>query len=253
MATVTVLTSGCSFTHAPDSWANHLKKRYRVLNVAQGGGGNEMNMRNFVQTWCEYNPDVSILQLTGTNRFELIVDKAIQQQDGDHEQAVITKEDYTWIKSSGDINWWKDRDIAISNAIDNYIKHCHSDTLQLVRLLSGIVTLQRLCGKNFKIFCWKEIFSNKMIEMIKSRKELAIWYGLIDWTRFWFHDKTKGLCEWGIDNGFTGNLEEDRINKPPKGYIEGDFGKQMIGHPSAECHEAFAEQVVEQWIKHRHA
>ena len=38
---VKVVTSGCSFTHAPDSWANWLEQRYELFNVAEGGGGNE--------------------------------------------------------------------------------------------------------------------------------------------------------------------------------------------------------------------
>ena len=41
-----IITSGCSFTHAPDSWANYLKDQYNLINVAEGGGGNEMNVRN---------------------------------------------------------------------------------------------------------------------------------------------------------------------------------------------------------------
>ena len=42
-----ILTTGCSFTHAPDSWANYLKDQYDLINVpAQGGAGNDMNIKN---------------------------------------------------------------------------------------------------------------------------------------------------------------------------------------------------------------
>ena len=40
-----ILTTGCSFTHAPNSWANYLKEEYDLVNVAEGGAGNEMNLR----------------------------------------------------------------------------------------------------------------------------------------------------------------------------------------------------------------
>ena len=52
-----IVTSGCSFTHAPNSWANYLKEQYDLINVAEGGGGNEMNIRNISRAIIEYKPD----------------------------------------------------------------------------------------------------------------------------------------------------------------------------------------------------
>ena len=45
------------------------------------------------------------------------------------------------------------------------------------------------------------------------------------------------------------NLLEDATNKPPKGWLMIDNKKTMIGHPSTECHKAFAEQIIRPWIQ----
>ena len=93
-----IITSGCSFTHAPDSWANYLKDQYELINVAEGGGGNEMNIRNLSRAICDRNdnqPMYAILQLSGMNRYELITDELVDFPS----DAVIKTDNYTWLKS----------------------------------------------------------------------------------------------------------------------------------------------------------
>ena len=62
-----ILTTGCSFTHAPDSWANYLEKDYDLINVAQGGAGNEMNIINAMVELYENSYSHCIVQISGFN------------------------------------------------------------------------------------------------------------------------------------------------------------------------------------------
>ena len=72
-----ILTTGCSFTHAPDSWANYLKDQYDLSNIAEGGAGNDMNIRNAMINIHKNNYTHCIIQISGINRFELIIDEHI--------------------------------------------------------------------------------------------------------------------------------------------------------------------------------
>ena len=51
----------------------------------------------------------------------------------------------------------------------------------------------------------------------KENNELNFWFNSIDWSKWWLYNTHGGLCEWGIDNGFTGALHEDLINNPKVG------------------------------------
>ncbi len=243
-----IVTSGCSFTHAPDSWANYLKDQYDLINVAEGGGGNEMNIRNISRAIQENDPDYAVLQISGIDRYELISDELIDFES----DAVIKTENYTWLKSTGDIEWAKDIDPRISKPITNYMRYCYNETHQILRTLSAIRNFQLLCYQQnvkHKIFFWQKELGKRRKEIIFSNKELAFWYSSIDWDHVWFHDTDSGLCEWGIDNGYTGALHEDHINNPPQGWAIIDGKKTMVGHPSTECHKHFAEKVVKNWFK----
>lgn len=242
-----IITSGCSFTHAPDSWANYLKGQYDLTNVAEGGGGNEMNIRNISKAIIENNPDYAILQISGINRYELISNELIDFES----DAVVKTNNYTWLKSTGDIEWAKNVDPRISKPITNYTKYCYNDTHQILRTLYHIKNFQTLCKQQnikYKIFLGWEEFTKQTINIINETTELAFWYNSIDWSQFWFHDQNKGLSEWGIDHGFTGAIHEDHINTPPQGWAIIEGKKTMVGHPSTECHQAFAEQVVKNWL-----
>jgi hypothetical protein len=242
-----IITSGCSFTHAPDSWANYLKDQYELINVAEGGGGNEMNIRNLSRAIIEYKPDYAILQISGIDRYELISDELIDFES----DAVIKNENYTWLKSTGDIEWAKDVDPRISKPITNYMKYCYNKTHQILRTLHGIVNFQTLCEKQnvkYKMFFWMRELNTERKKRIFENEELKFWYDKINWGDFWLYDTDGGLCEWGIDNGHTGALHEDHLNNPPQGWAMIDGKKTMIGHPSTECHQAFAEKVVGRWI-----
>lgn len=242
-----IVTSGCSFTHAPDSWANYLKDQYDLINVAEGGGGNEMNVRNISRAILEHNPDYAILQISGINRYELVSDDIIEFES----DAVIPTDNYTWLKSTGDIEWAKDIDPRIAKPITNYMKYCYNETHQILRTLHSIINFQTLCEKqklNYKIFFWMREINSRKKNIIFENEELLFWHGLINWKNIWFHNNDEGLCEWGIDHGYTGALHEDHINNPPQGWAMIAGKKTMVGHPSTECHQQFAEQVVKQWI-----
>ena len=246
-----ILTSGCSFTHAPNSWANQLKQQgYNITNVAEGGGGNEMNVRNIIQAMHRSCPDIAILQISGIDRYELMIDGNVNYES----DAVIPTGKYTWIKSTGDIAWADGIDPKISKPLQNYMKYCYNHTHQVLRTLYGISLFQDVCqskGIVNKCFLWKKIFNTKTQSIINNNEELKFWYQKINWDNFWFHKERLGLSEWGIDNGYTGDLNEDKINDPPKGwYINDDTGeKEMVGHPSTQCHKQFGLQVVSKWFE----
>jgi hypothetical protein len=98
------------------------------------------------------------------------------------------------------------------------------------------------------MFFWMRELNTERKKRIFENKELKFWYDKINWGDFWLYDTDGGLCEWGIDNGHTGALHEDHLNNPPQGWAMIDGKKTMIGHPSTECHQAFAEKVVGRWI-----
>ena len=69
-------------------------------------------------------------------------------------------------------------------------------------------------------------------------------WDMIDWD--WIHPEP--MAEWCLRNGYAGKLEEDHINTPPRGWIENEGVREMVGHPSVEAQRAFARTVVQPWI-----
>ena len=264
-----IVTSGCSFTEAEDSWANYLKEKYKdqhdIINVAEGGGGNEMNIRNITRAIIENNPDFAILQISGVSRYELITDEVISNWTSEtHNVAVQAKETYTWLKSTGTFEWLEDAEPRIGAPLKNYRKYCYSEVYQLLKTLYLFKNFQTLCENmnvKYKIFLWKREFK-KHIEgkLLNENEELKFWFDSIDWKTWWLYDhkggrpgypgciEKGGIAEWGIDNGYAGVLSDDHTNTPPQGWIMKEGTKRMLGHPSSECHQAFAEQVVRRWI-----
>jgi len=260
-----IITTGCSFTHAPNSWANYLKEKYEwmnINNIAHGGAGNQLNIRN---TLTEIYSNTSIYthciaQISGINRFELAIDNPIvHEQIGDF---IITKEYYSWIKSTGDQKWWRDEGLKqenfenmrhhkiVGDALEAYVKHCHSEVNQIFQTLMHILHLQTVCqqkGIRDFYFCWKNEFEQYM-DQIKKSKELYVWWNRINWDKFYFFEKYGGISEWGIYNGYAGDLRDDHMHNPPQGWIINKNKKEMLGHPSTECHTAFAEQIIKPWI-----
>jgi len=245
-----ILTSGCSFTHAKNSWANQLKLQgYDLTNVAEGGGGNEMNTRNIIQSIHTRCPDIAILQISGIDRYELMVDGQVHFES----DAVVPKVKYTWIKSTGDIAWANGITPVVSKPLQNYMKYCYNHTHQILRTLHCISNFQDVCdarGVVSKCFLWQKVFNTEVQGIINNNEELKFWYQKIDWDKFWFHKDRLGLSEWGIDNGYTGDLDEDKINYPPQGWYINDISgeKEMVGHPSTKCHQMFAEKVAKKWF-----
>ena len=256
------LTTGCSFTHAPNSWANYLKQNYdytNITNIAPGGSGNEFNIITaLTEMYSNQEPYTHcITQISGINRFELGIDeKIVHEQIGNF---IVTKEWYSWLKSTGDVSFWIKKLLKkehfdtfenfkkVGNALETYQQHCYSEAKQLMQTLTSICHMQSVCKeKDIKdyYFCWKNEFE-QYIDQIKASEELYTWYSKIDWSKFYFYNQYGGIAEWGIANGYTGDLNEDEEGK---GWIMDGDKKIMLGHPSTECHQAFAEQIIKPWI-----
>lgn len=291
-----ILTTGCSFTDDPVSWANYLKnqydtkdenygsdwqnrkpyKHYRLKNVGNGGSGNLFNFRRASLELLKNDYDLAIFQLSGINRFELILaeenHKALAnttKDEPDHPH-VVKKEKYTWIKSTGDYEWWSvkawmetttpfdynERKVKnfCGKFIKNYRMYVDNIPYRLLETLTAIVNLQTICKqRNVKplFFSWKKEIHNEWYQKVieQNPSEIGAWWDQIDWDNWWFYNDTGGLAEWGIDNGYTGALHEDHTNNPPQGWSMIDNKKTMIGHPSAELHQAFAEKIIKPWIE----
>ena len=82
-------------------------------------------------------------------------------------------------------------------------------------------------------FWWKDELSNIDIDV-----------SLVDWKQFWFHKDNGGMAEWMLDNGHRGKPEENE-----KGWYMFEGRKRMAGHPTAEAHKDFCEQIIKPWIK----
>jgi len=259
---VKIITTGCSFTHAHNSWANYLKEKYsymNITNVAPGGSGNEFNILNALTEIHNSKEKYThcITQISGINRFELAIDdKVIHQGVGNF---IVTKEWYSWLKSSGNIEFWIKELLKkenfnslenfkkVSDAIQSYQRYCYSDAKQIIQTLTSICHMQSVCeeqGIKDYYFCWKNEFE-QYIDQINSAYELSVWYNKINWNKFYFFEQFGGIAEWGIANGYTGDLSEDDKGL---GWTTDNGKKIMRGHPSAECHCAFAEQIIKPWV-----
>ena len=76
-----IITTGCSFTEDPDSWANILHDKisndHNVYNCAMGGVGQEYIVRSaLLKLQQTQGPKICIAQFSGFWRIELNVHKA---------------------------------------------------------------------------------------------------------------------------------------------------------------------------------
>ena len=171
------------------------KKDYDLLNVAEGGGGNEMNIRNLsraIYDMEDYQPVYAILQISGMNRYELITDELIDFPT----DAVIKTDNHTWLKSTGNIEWANNIDPRISKPITNYMKYCYNETHQILKTLYSIRNFQTLCyheNVRHKIFFWQKELNEERMKRIFQNKELTYWYSTIDWDNCWFHNQNEKL------------------------------------------------------------
>ena len=95
-----IITTGCSFTNEPNSWANYLKSQYDITNVAESGAGNIMNCRNasleILKNKGKYTHGV--FQISGVHRIEIILNERISKKQY-KKGLIVPKENYTWLKS----------------------------------------------------------------------------------------------------------------------------------------------------------
>ena len=194
-----ILTTGCSFTHMDRSWANYLSKKYDLTNVAQGGAGNEFNFRNAGLELLQNDYDIAIFQLSGINRFELILaednfEVLSDITDKSNHAHLSAKENYCWIKSTGDYEWWnvnlwnstpknvfdiKERKIKnfCGKFVKNYRMYADNYPIRLIDSLTAIVNVQNICKlRNVKplFFSWmKELHQEKyQMEIKKNPPEI---------------------------------------------------------------------------------
>lgn len=280
---INVITTGCSFTHAPDSWANvlptKLSNNFLVKNVAQGGVGQDYNTRMAVSTLEKFSGrKLCIAQISGFARFEMIIDQ-LEQPDlyntlkptEEEEHKFLTNFDVYSLNPRGlrpkeswyelekdtimllrttdrDHNWYKSGHTA--KWVENARKVLISTDQQLIWAYERIAFLQMYCQiNNIPLLCflgWRNCMQEPYNTELVNRSK-----NLVNWDKFWFYDGNGGMAEWMIDQGYHGNLEEDQTNNPPTGigYDPSINKKIMIGHPTAEAHEAFCKEIIIPWIK----
>lgn len=283
---IDIITSGCSFTHNPNSWAECLKKHYQndpvsVINVAQGGVGQEHIVRSsLVALQKSKNKKICIAQFSGFTRMEVIVDEKERPElyDAiklDNKYSKIEFE--TGLKFGGlvegrewsnhyidsiilvrttdnenDLTWYQKKSTA-GKVIDRYDKILGFDQRQMLTY-EHIASLQWYCKLNdIPLLCfwgWNEHARTGRPyneEVVNASRDL------VDWDNFWLYNKTGGMAEWMLEQGHHGCLDEDHANKPPTGWaVDGVTGeKYMIGHPTPEAHKDFCNQIIVPWVEER--
>lgn len=277
---INIVTSGCSFTHDPDSWANKLKDKlpnnYNVSNVAEGGCGQEYIVRSAIIELEKFNgPKICMVQLSGFWRSQIHLDVLehpelfekvkFERQDYDERSSYgFSFDDFIVLKTT-DLHheWWAKGAYRSTRTIMKAYNEAVSHDQRLLWSYENISRLQMYCKINkIPLFCfygWQGIetkpYNKKLVNLIRPQ---------VDWNNIWFHKNGGGMAEWMLDHGHTGKLEEDRINKPPRGFsIETGYKwspksnssakeksewKTMVGHPTSEAHDDFCNQIIVPWV-----
>jgi len=266
---INIVTSGCSFTHDPDSWANVLQKKlsdkYTVTNVAQGGCGQEFIVRSAIMKLQQLEkPKICIVQFSGFYRVELIVDalenpelynKIKKEKEADNRGFDPARNWYELDPNTLLLlrttdqghNWYKG--IGTTGKFLEKINSTIGVDQRLLWTIESITRLQMYCKINkIPLFCflgWRECLGQGYNHQLINRAKQ-----LIDWGNFWFYNNDGGMADWMLDHGHHGKLEEDHINKPPTGIGKDPLTKNtiMVGHPTAEAHNDFCEQVIVPWV-----
>jgi len=265
---INIVTSGCSFTHDPDSWANVLQKKlsdkYTVTNVAQGGVGQEYIVRSAIMKLQQLTtPKLCIVQFSGFWRVELIVDqlenpelykkikKEKQSKQGlDPSRSWYELDNNTIIllrTTDQGHNWYQG--ISTAEKFIDKINSTIGADQRLLWTIDSIAKLQMYCKINkIPLLCflgWRECLGQGYNQQLTDRAKQ-----LVDWNHVWFHNKDGGMADWMLDNGHHGKLEEDHTNKPPTGIGKDPLTGNtiMVGHPTLTAHNDFCEQVIVPWV-----
>lgn len=264
---INIVTSGCSFTHDPDSWANVLQKKlsdkYTVTNVADGGQGQEYIVRFAIkQLEKTVGAKICIVQISGFSRALMYIDKLenpvlyeqIRNEGKYRDQTFVGLNKVTrnmvGIKTTDiDHTWWKTFKLKNLRKVINGYNLAIATDQRIILSYENISRLQMYCKLNkIPLLCfygWKQVEiepnNPEFVNTIRSQ---------VDWNNMWFHNKDGGMAEWMLDNGHHGKLEEDHINKPPTGIGKDPLSGNifMVGHPTAEAHNDFCEQVIVPWV-----
>lgn len=272
---INIVTTGCSFTHDPDSWANVLPNKlsedYKLHNCAMGGVGQEYIVRSAILKLQKLDePKLCIAQFSGFSRieiniqkhenplFEEIVNDSISWGDDRVWYDNLSNEKDFFILKTTDIGhtWWTKRP-AIEKNLDAIDQSMGIDQ-RLCWTYENILKLQMYCKlNNIPLLCfwgwgdcrptWFDEIKKGSINEEKYPLASQV-YNLVDWKNFWFHNEFGGMAEWMLDNGHTGKLEEDHTNNPPQGWYLHEGKKLIIGHPTLTAHNAFSEQIIVPWV-----
>ena len=269
-----IITSGCSFTEDPNSWANvlqhKLSKDHSVYNCAMGGVGQEYIVRSAMMKLHETKgPKICIAQFSGFSRIEINIEKqenplfeeiVRERPDWEHSRKwydlgpwKLTQKDFFILKTTDIGHHWWSKKPTVKKTLDA-IDQIYGIDQRLCWTYENILKLQLYCKQNnIPLFCfwgWAECRPCYLDEGLDESKFPLAWkmHKLVDWDNFWLHNNRDGMAEWMIDNGHTGKLEEDHTNNPPKGYYEYQGKKFMIGHPTSIAHNDFCEKIIAPWV-----
>lgn len=262
---INIITSGCSFTHDPDSWANVLQKKlsdkYTVTNIAQGGVGQEYIVRCTIDKLEKtQGPKICMVQFSGWSRLELIIDKNENEEKfkklKNEKNFRGTDPKRLWYDNPAVLllrttdrghNWFEFGSYA-SKLVDKINKTISFDQ-RLMWSYEHIARLQWYCKiNNIPLFCfygWVDNWKGYNDNLVNKSRVL------VDWDNFWLHNDQGGMAEWMLDHGHHGKLEEDVTNTPPTGIgFDPVLDRSiMIGHPTPEAHNHFCDEIIIPWIK----
>ena len=244
-----ILVTGCSFTEDSESWGNNLDSA--VVNLARGGMGNEYIIGSAIRELSVRTYSAVIVQLSNYWRSELLIGasdpgwidarKSRARWEMNRLHYGISDSDLVVLRTTDrDHRWWSQK--PARRLLDGVERGLTSDH-RLIRTYEAVHRLQLYTdsvGIPTRIFWgWRTcrgIPSNPaLVDPVAN---------LIDWTRI----DDEPMAEWCLANGYTGKLEEDHINKPPKGWTINNGIREMVGHPSPEAQRAYARRIIQPWI-----
>jgi len=257
MTKINVITTGCSFTARPDSWsyalASTLSENYNVINVSNGGTGQDTIVREaLIKLQETQGPKICIAQFSSHWRFDIHVRK----QDNDYFDSIV-KEEQDWEAGPNYFGQLHEEFIIVkttkgkhnnknivSNKLIKNIEETINEEQRLCWTYESISQLQMYCKlNNIKLLCffgWQDCIPQDTKHFTLAHKISK----LVDWNNFWFYKNKGGMAEWMLDNGHRGKPEEDT-----KGWYMFEGRKRIAGHPTAEAHTDFCKQIIKPWIE----
>ena len=230
-----LLTSGCSFTESPISWATPLSKllNYDLINYGQASRGNGYISRSVIYGVSEllktHKPEDILVGVmwSGPNRHEFFTRDTTNtpyDKTSPNPHKFIPNANKNWIGLS---HFWHDY------SSKTYYGNFYDDIGGFIYTLEHILRLQWFL-KSYNINYFMTIFTDIVLPKEDDLKLIDVkhLYDLVDFSKF---VDCKSCIDWCIDDS---GLD---LNEP-------DILSRYSRHPTEEHHILYAERVLYPFI-----